>query len=171
MGVAKEILGEAVKNVKKVGISKGSYLQAAAKGAATMGAIGGVSEWAQGGSFVAGAKSNLVSGAALGMAGRAVNIGINGADYGSATIGSTYNRASGRVSNSVKTLYKNAENTREVTNVMQNGLLRGRGQVTRYGNKGIPRVNKKKIRKQMRVKASTLDPTLNPNWQGPLEKI
>lgn len=125
MGVAKSILGEAVQNIKTVGRS-GSYFQAAAKGAAVMGTVGGVSEWAQGGSFVAGAKSNLVSGAALGVAGRAANIGVNAGAYDNSSLGSTYSKMSDRiggqrsslVSKPVKTIQKANVNTNTAKKVM-----------------------------------------------------
>lgn len=126
MGVAKEILGEAVKNVRAVGRS-GSYLQAAAKGAATMGAIGGVSEWAQGGSFVAGAKSNLVSGAALGVAGRAANIGISGDQWQKSTVMGNVGRVQDRVSGSVKTLYRNSDNVTKAAGNMAKGAVKSTG--------------------------------------------
>lgn len=85
-----KVLSGAWKNIKSVGAfgpGGGDYIQAGVKGALTWGAVGGVSEAVQGGSFFEGAKGNLLGGAALGAAGRAINIGATGHSWQKSNLG------------------------------------------------------------------------------------
>lgn len=83
-GVFKEgmggVWGDAWDNLKSVG-GGGQYIEGAVKGALAMGAVGGVTEWSQGGSFWSGASSSALNGAILGAGARAVKVGAHGANW------------------------------------------------------------------------------------------
>lgn len=133
---AKSFLDNGLDNILK-NAKDGEWIGAAAKGIAVAGTIGGVSEWSQGGSFFAGAKSNVLSGAALGMAGRAGNIAINGENWRNATMKSTYDTARGKkapgttakhaaqggVSKQLITLQKNEDLQKTAKQTMNNGSI------------------------------------------------
>lgn len=67
-------LSHAGKNVKKLARTE-DYIGAALKGAAIGAGISGTTEWAGGGSFIEGAKSGALTGAAAGAAVHTFNIG------------------------------------------------------------------------------------------------
>lgn len=77
----------ALDNIKSVG-ADGRYLESAIKGAAAWGAVGGVTEWAQGGSFWEGAQSNLLTGAMAGAGSKAVRVGAYGSQFQDNNFGS-----------------------------------------------------------------------------------
>lgn len=76
---------KAGKTIKKTGL-EGRYVESAIRGALGWGAVGGVTEWAQGGSFFGGAASNLLPGAAMGAGYKAIKVGATGADWKKSSI-------------------------------------------------------------------------------------
>lgn len=109
----KDTFGKAFENITDIGMD-GEYLSSAVKGAIGWGTVGGVSEWAQGGSFWAGAKSNVISGAMMGAGSKAVNIGANADQWQTAKFGDTFkqygNMYDDNVSKAVKTIQMNKRN-------------------------------------------------------------
>ena len=109
-------------NIKSVGAA-GEYVEAAITGALTWGAVGGVTEWAQGGSFVGGVKQNLVSGALMGAGGRAIKVGGTGHDWSNAGMGDVVKGYSAGVSKQVEALQNLNQN---VTKTKAATTLKGR---------------------------------------------
>lgn len=109
MSTLSTMLSQAGKNIKKAG-KAGDWVEAGLKGGLALGTVGGAAEWSQGGSFTEGFKDASFEGAALGLGARAVKVGA----YGKKWKGQS-------MSNSVKTLRKNAQNSAVTNQVLKGG--------------------------------------------------
>lgn len=89
VGSIGKMLGGALKNITSTSAKDAGYIGSAVKGAAGWGAVSGVSEWAQGGSFVDGFKGGAVSGAMMGAGYKAAKVGAHGASHKGHSVGSS----------------------------------------------------------------------------------
>lgn len=124
-----DTIKQGIKNVRNYGFANGEYVEAAIKGAVIWGAVGGVTEWSQGGSFWAGAKSNIISGALMGAGARAFKIGATtskwqGSSFGDAWKG--YKKMHGikkkeNISKALKAVLENKYNEETVKKILKRG--------------------------------------------------
>ena len=92
----------------------GQYIEGAVKGALGFGAVGGLTEWSQGGSFWSGASSGVVNGAILGAGARATKVGAYGTGWEDGAwrnVPKTYKE--GYTSKALEAIWKNEAGVKE----------------------------------------------------------
>lgn len=109
----KKILNRSYKNIKSAGWKNTEYLESAITGAMAGSAVGGVTEWAQGGSFTSGAINGTFNGAMLGAGYKAAKVGATGSKWKNATASDVFGGYKDQVSKQVTAInrLKNAQAT------------------------------------------------------------
>ena len=124
-----DTIRQGIRNVRDYGLVNGEYAEAAIKGALIWGAVGGVTEWSQGGSFWVGAKSNMISGALMGAGARAFKIGSTTSNWQGASFGDAWEgykemhkvKRKENVSKALKAVLENKYNEEKVKQILRNG--------------------------------------------------
>ena len=119
-GVGKNILSRSWDNIASVGFKgQAEYIESALVGAIAGASVGGVTEWAQGGSFFNGAANGALPGAALGFGYKAAKVGAVGSDWKNAKVGDVIGAYRSGVSKQVQALNMNKVNQQKAKTVMQ----------------------------------------------------
>jgi hypothetical protein len=102
----KKILNRSYKNIKSAGWKNTEYIESAITGAMAGSAVGGVTEWAQGGSFTSGAMNGVVGGAMLGAGYKAAKVGATGSKWKNATASDVFGGYKNGVSKQVQAIQR-----------------------------------------------------------------